>query len=45
MSGAATAQWQVPREQLEVAKRQARVLGCSDESVEMIMDCLNKVSE
>lgn len=44
MSGAATAQWKVPTEQLDLAKRQARVLGCSDQSVSEIMDCLNKVA-
>lgn len=44
MSGAATAQWEIPTEQLEIAKRQARVLGCSDQSVAEIMDCLKKVT-
>lgn len=43
MSGAATAQWKIPNEQFDLAKRQARVLGCSDESVAKIMDCLKKV--
>lgn len=44
MSGPATAQWEYPTNQLEIAKKQARLLNCSDESVETIMDCLRKVS-
>lgn len=44
MSGSAVSQWEIPSEQLDLAKRQARLLNCSDESVETIMSCLKIVS-
>lgn len=44
MSGSAAAQWEIPSEQLDLAKKQARLLNCSDESVESIMNCLKNVS-
>lgn len=44
MDGAATAQWKVPRSQLKLAKRQARLLKCTvNNTVEMI-DCMSKVN-
>lgn len=43
MSGASTAQWELPNDQMELAKRQARVLNCSDANVELIMQCLKSV--
>lgn len=44
MSGAATAQWEVPYDQFELAKRQARVLNCSDDTAANIIRCLKKVN-
>lgn len=44
MSGSASAQWSIPSDQLDLAKKQARLLNCSDESVKSIMECLQKVS-
>lgn len=44
MSGSAAAQWEILSHQLDLAKKQARLLNCSDESVEDIMNCLRKVS-
>lgn len=44
MSGAATSQWTIPNNQLYLAKKQARLLKCSDESIESIMECFRKVS-
>lgn len=43
MSGAATAQWDLPHDQLELSKRQARALNCADDNVELIMQCLKTV--
>lgn len=43
MSGSTTSQWDIPYDQLHLAKKQARLLNCSDESVEAIMDCLRAV--
>lgn len=43
MSGPVTAQFEYPYHQLDLAKKQARLLNCSDESVETIMKCLRKV--
>lgn len=43
MSGSATSQWEIPSDQMELAMKQARLLNCSDRSVESIMDCLRKV--
>lgn len=43
MSGAGTGQWEVPKDQLELAKRQARILGCPDDNVELIIHCLKTV--
>lgn len=44
MSGAATAQWEIPNDQIEVAKRQARVLNCTDDTAANILRCLQNVS-
>lgn len=43
MSGSATSQWEIPSDQLDLAMKQARLLNCSDQSIETIMDCLRKV--
>lgn len=45
MSGAGTAQYEVPNDQLEVTKRQARLVGCPDDNVELIMQCLKLVNQ
>lgn len=45
MSGAATSQWTIPNEQLFLAKKQAQLLNCSDESVESIMECFKMVCQ
>lgn len=44
MSGSATSQWEIPCDQIDLAMKQARLLNCSDHSVETIMHCLRKVS-
>lgn len=44
MSGSAISQWEIPTHQMDLAKKQVRLLNCSDQSVESIMDCLRKVS-
>lgn len=44
MSGSTTSQWNTPYEQLYLAKKQARLLNCSDDSIENIMRCLMAVS-
>lgn len=43
MSGAATAQWEIPTEQMDLAKRQAKIFGCADDTAENIINCLNSV--
>lgn len=43
MDGAATAQWKVPRSQLKLAKRQARLLECPVDNIEEMINCLSKV--
>ncbi|KAJ6649255.1 Juvenile hormone esterase [Pseudolycoriella hygida] len=40
MSGAATAQWKIPRHQLDVAERQAKILRCPIDSIDSMMSCL-----
>lgn len=44
MSGAATSQWDIPYDQIDIAKRQARVLNCSDETISEIISCLQNVN-
>ena len=44
MSGASTAQWDVPPHQYHLAQRQARLLNCSDDSAENIVNCLRSKS-
>lgn len=39
MSGAATAQWDIPTHQLELVERQARALKCPDDTIENMMEC------
>lgn len=43
MDGSATAQWKVPRSQLNLAKRQARLLKCPVDDIKKIIRCLRKV--
>lgn len=43
MSGSATRQAIVPFDQLDLAKKQVRLLNCSDESIESIMECFKNV--
>lgn len=43
MSGSATAQWNVPRSQMKLAKRQARLLKCPVKNTTEMMECLYKV--
>lgn len=43
MSGSVTGQYEVPPHQIDLAKREARVLGCTDESIKPMMDCLKTV--
>lgn len=43
MSGAATAQWDIPNHQMELTKKQARLLKCPDNSIAMMMRCLMQV--
>ncbi|KAJ6643532.1 Juvenile hormone esterase [Pseudolycoriella hygida] len=45
MSDSTVAQWNIPSEQLGLAKKQARLLNCSDESVESIMTCLKNAKK
>lgn len=44
MSGAATAQWKIPKHQLDVAERQAQILRCPIENVDIMMECLKSVN-
>lgn len=44
MSGAATAQWKLPKHQLEIAERQATILNCPTESIDSMMACLKSVN-
>lgn len=43
MSGSAASQWEIPVDQMDLAMKQARLLNCSDRSVESIMNCLRTV--
>lgn len=44
MSGAGPlGQWPLPSNQLEIAKRQARLVGCPDDTSENIVKCLRTV--
>lgn len=44
MSGAATAQWKLPKHQLEIAERQAKILKCPIDSIDSMMACLKSVN-
>lgn len=44
MSGAATAQWKLPKHQLEIAERQAAILKCPTDSIDSMMACLKSVN-
>lgn len=43
MSGSITAQWEVPTHQIHLAKQQARILGCPEEDVEAMVECMRKI--
>lgn len=45
MSGAATAQWTIPKHQLNLTKKQARILNCPDHSISQMMKCLKQVRQ
>lgn len=45
MSAAITTQWKLPNNQLHLAKKQARFFNCSDDSIEIIMNCLKSVKK
>lgn len=40
MSGAPTGTWPISHNQLEVAKKQAKLLGCPDDTAANIIKCL-----
>lgn len=44
MSAAATAQWNLGTDQMFLAKRQAKLLGCSDDTAQEMIECFNRVS-
>ncbi|XP_060523214.1 uncharacterized protein LOC132700111 [Cylas formicarius] len=44
MSGSPTAQWPIKRDQLELARKQARLVGCPDDSPADIVECLKTKS-
>lgn len=44
MSGAATSQWKLPKHQLEIAERQAKILNCPIEPMDTMMACLKSVN-
>ena len=41
-SGSALGHWPLPRHQLDLAKKQARIVGCPDDNATVIIDCLRK---
>ncbi|KAJ3646360.1 hypothetical protein Zmor_023950 [Zophobas morio] len=41
-SGSALGHWPLPPNQLDLAKKQARIVGCPDDNATVIMDCLRK---
>lgn len=43
MSGAATGQWEIPEDQLELTKTQARLLNCPDHDIKSMLMCLKQV--
>lgn len=43
MSGSATGQWELPQEQMELAKRQAVLLKCPVRNITEMMDCMQEV--
>lgn len=44
MSGAATSQWKIPKHQLDIAERQAKILKCPTEPIDYMMACLKSVN-
>lgn len=40
MSGSPTGVWPIPHNQLEIAKKQAKLVGCPDDSAPNIIKCL-----
>lgn len=43
MSGSAISQWDIPSNQIDLAKKQVRLLNGNDDTIEDIMQCLNSV--
>lgn len=43
MSGAAMAQWEVPEHQLDLAKRQARLIDCPEDDLSEMVGCFKRV--
>ncbi|KAJ3646359.1 hypothetical protein Zmor_023949 [Zophobas morio] len=41
-SGSALGHWPLPRHQLDLAKKQARIVGCPDDNATVVIDCLRK---
>lgn len=44
MSAAVTGQYEIPEHQKDLVQRQARVLGCPDDSIQHIMECFKTVN-
>ncbi|CAG9854610.1 unnamed protein product [Phyllotreta striolata] len=44
MSGSAVGAWQIPHNQTNIAKKQARIMGCPDDTSENIIKCLKTKS-
>lgn len=43
MSGSSIAQWEIPSNQLKLAKNQAQFLNCPNDSIPEMVECLKKV--
>lgn len=43
MSGAATAQWDIETNQLDLVKKQAQLLRCPDNNISDMLKCLKQV--
>ena len=43
LSGAITAQWKIGDDQIDLAKKQAKLVNCPATGIEEMVDCLKKV--
>lgn len=43
MSGSSIAQWEIPNNQTDIAKKQASLLNCKNDTIENVMKCLRSV--